>query len=731
MLIGRAIVAAAVLGAACSGPGASEPRGEVPEPVAARRPHDIVSPHGTRNDPYYWLRDDTRKDPDVIAYLEAENAYARRVLAPLAADEQALFAEIKARIPDRDQSAPVLDGGWWYYRRWEPGKQYAIDCRRKGAMTAPEEVIVDHNQRAEGQTYYRPGDVEVSPDGRLAAWTEDTVGRYQYALRVKDLTTGKILPDTVENIETDVVWAADGRTLFYVAKDATTLRSRYVRRHVLGTPASADAVVHDETDGAYYTRLYRTKSDRHVVIQLESTLASEARLIDAAAPASAPVVFLARERDHEYLIDHDGERFVVFTNWGAKNFRIMEVGALGDAGHRARWRDVVPHDPDALIGDVAVYRGFIAWEERRGGLQRVRVLPRGKPAFTVEADDPTFVMYLADTPELDGGAVRWEYESLTTPRRTLEQDVATGARTVVDELPAPTFDRTRYVSEYVHATAPDGARVPISLVRRRDTPVDGSAPVLLYGYGAYGNAIDATFALEEVSLLDRGWIYAIAHVRGGSELGRAWYEDGRQLAKMNTFTDFIAVTEHLVDAGYAAPEKVFALGGSAGGLLMGAIVNLRPELYRGVLAYVPFVDVITTMMDETIPLTTNEYDEWGNPADKAVYDYMARYSPYDNVGALDYPAMLVGTGLWDSQVQYFEPAKWIAKLRATRRAKNLLVLETNMTAGHGGKSGRFDRAGEWAHRYAFLLHVLARPDARAGWPARVRTAAAPRAPGAP
>jgi oligopeptidase B len=698
-----------VAAAACGGPGAVQPREELREPVAATKPHDVVSPHGTRNDPYYWLRDDTRTNPEVLAYLEAENAYAKQALAGAGDVEAALFAEMKARIPESDRSAPVFEDGYWYYDRFEPGQQHAIECRRKGTMDAPEEVILDHNQRAAGHTFFLARGSTVSPDGRYLAWAEDTVGRYQFVLRVKDLTTGELLPDTATNIETDLVWAMDGKTLFFVGKDATTLRSRYVTRHALGTPATADVVVYDEADGAYYTSIFRTKSDRYIVIHLESTLSSEARLVDAVKPDAAPVLFLGRERDHEYLIDHDGERFVIHTNWGAQNFRLMETKTPAD---RAAWRDVVPHDPAALIGSFAVYRDFIAWEERRGGLQRVKVLPRGKPAFTLDASDPTFVMDLEDTPELDGRAVRWEYESLNVPSETLEQDVASGARTVVDETPAPTFDRTKYVSEYVHATAADGTKVPVSLVRRRDTPVDGTAPILVYGYGSYGNNNEPRFALEEVSLLDRGWVYAIAHIRGGSEMGRAWYEHGRQLEKMNTFTDFIAVSEFLVAERYAARDKVFALGGSAGGLLMGAIVNLRPDLFRGVVATVPFVDVITTMMDETIPLTTNEYDEWGNPADRAVYEYMARYSPYDNVAAHGYPSIFVVTGLWDSQVQYFEPAKWVAKLRATRTDKNLLLFETNMSAGHGGKTGRFDRAGEWARRYGFYLHVLARPDTR-------------------
>ncbi len=728
-LVGLVALAGLHALAACPRGGGRNPDVAAPEPVAAVRPHDVPSPHGTRTDPYYWLRDDTRKDPDVLAYLEAENRYARAVMAPVRATEKTLFAEMKARQPERDRSAPVFEHGYWYYVRWEPGLQHAIVARKKGTMDAAEQVILDENVEAKGHTYYDASGAEVSPDGRYLAWTEDTVGRRQRTLRVRDLITGADLPDTATDLASDLVWANDSKTLFWVANDRTTLRSRYVTRHVLGTPAASDVVVYDEADETFYTGLDITKSRRYVTITLESTLSTEVWLIDADHLAAPPRVFRPRERDHEYTVDHDGARFVILTNWSATNFRIMEVAdvAGADPGDRAAWRDLVPHDADALVGGMVVYKDFLAWEERRGGQQRVRVMPRGSrvaDAFTPEADDPAFAMSLEDTPELDSKAVRWSYTSLTLPEITYELDVATRARTVVDETPAPGHDRTRYVSEYLHATAPDGAAVPISLVRRKDTPLDGTAPLLLYGYGAYGVNLDPSFALEEMSLLDRGWIYAIAHVRGGSELGRPWYEHGRRLEKINTFTDFIAVTEHLVATRYAARDQVFALGGSAGGLLVGTVLNLRPELYRGVLAAVPFVDAVTTMLDASIPLTTNEYDEWGNPAERAVYDYMLGYSPYDNVTVREYPSILVTTGLWDSQVQYFEPAKWVARLRALRTDENLLVLETDMSAGHGGKSGRYDELGEWAHRYAFFLHVSARPDARAGWP-RAGAAAAP------
>ena len=706
--------------AACPSPRA--PAVSVPEPVAAQKPHEVPSPHGARIDPYYWLRDDTRKDPEVLAYLEAENAYTHAALAPVSSLERTLRAEMTARVAQEDASAPVFENGWWYIRRWKPERQYPILVRKRGALDAPDEVILDANERAKDHAFFNFYGTTVSPDGRYLAWTEDTVGRSQLDLRVKDLVTGELLPDTVSNITPSLAWANDSRTLFYVGKDETTLRSRYVKRHLLRTPVSADVLVHDEADGAYYTSVGETKSRRYVQIAMRSTTSNEVRLVDADDPAAPPRVFLPREPRHEYALDHDGTRFVVRTNWEAQNFRLIEVADGADPADKRTWRDVVPHDPDALVGGFDVHEAFLAWNERRGGLQRVRVLPRGAAlaeSFTPEANDPTFVMSLHDTPDLGARTVRWSYASLTTPSTVFELDIASRRRVVVDETPVPGYDATRYTSEYVHATAPDGAKIPVSLVRAKGTKVDGTAPALVYGYGSYGYSQDAAFSQHVVSLLDRGWVYAIAHVRGGSEMGRAWYEQGRQQHKLNSFTDFIAASEHLVATRYAARDKVFAWGGSAGGLLMGAVLNMRPDLYRGVIATVPFVDVVTTMLDASIPLTTNEYDEWGNPADKAAYEYMLSYSPYDNVGAKPYPSLLVITGLWDSQVQYFEPAKWVARLRALRTDENLLLLETDMRAGHGGKAGRFDKVDQWARRYAFFLHVLERPDwraARGQWP---------------
>jgi oligopeptidase B len=680
-------------------------------PIAALHPHDVVSPNGTRSDPYYWLRDDSRQSEEVLAYLKAENAHTAEALAPTAALQATLYDEIVGRIAQDDETVPTLDHGYWYYQRYQTGKQYAVSLRRKGSMQAPEEVIVDDNELAAGHPFFARGSGQVSLDGRLFAYTEDTVGRNQFVLRIKDLSTGAMLPDTVANVTAHIAWANDGRTIFYVAKDPVTLRSRKVFRHTLGTPSTDDVLVHDETDEAFYTGIGRSKSDRFLVIHLRSTVSTEARLIDADHPTEAPRVFAPRQRDHEYELDHVDGRFLIRTNWDAKNFRLMEV-AEQDFADRGAWRELTPQRDDVFLAGFGAYRDFIALSERSGGLKKVRILPRQGQPFEIAADDPTYSMGLLDLPAPDSAVVRYSYTSLTTPDSTFELDLASGNRTLLKRQPVlGDFDPARYVSEHLWATARDGTRVPISVVRRKDVD-PGKAPLLVYGYGAYGMSMDPYFSIARLSLLDRGWVYAIAHVRGGQEMGRPWYEAGRQLQKKNSFTDFVDATEFLVAQGQGDRDQVFAMGGSAGGLLMGAIVNLRPDLYRGIVAQVPFVDVVTTMLDTTIPLTSNEFDEWGNPEEKAFYDYMLSYSPYDNVAAVAYPSMLVTTGLWDSQVQYFEPAKWVARLRATRTDDNLLLLHVNMEAGHGGKSGRYERFRETARDFAFLLHVASIPDRR-------------------
>jgi len=690
---------------ACSAPpqAPSRPTEAVAKPpVAARRPHDVVSPHGTRSDPYFWLRDDSHEDPEVLAYLEAENAYARAMLARTKPLEDTLVAEARARLDEASTSVPVLEDGYYYYERYEPGKQHQIYARKQ-TLDGSEEVLLDGNALAAGKKFYVIGDYAVSRDGKLLAWTEDLVGRNQYTLRVKNLATGQLLPDTASNLAPSVVWANDNKTLFVVGRDATSLREDRVIRHVLGGP---DEVAYREDDASYYVDVGVTKSHRYITINLDATTLSETRLIDADKPASPPAVFLPRKDDRIYEVEHLDDRFVVRTNDGGDNFRIVAMPP-GKQGDPRAWQTIVPHRDDTFIEDFAVYRGFIAAGVRRDGLARIRVVPANRPAFEVDASDPTYAMSLVATPDPATSRVRYAYDSLTSPHTVFEVDPATGKRTELQRERVPTYDPTKYASEYVRVPAKDGAQIPVSLVHKKTTPRDGTAPLLLLGYGAYGDSLDPEFDRERTSLVDRGWIVAIAHVRGGAELGDAWYEAGRLLAKQTTFTDFIAVTEFLVARSYAARDRVFAEGGSAGGLLVAAVANMRPELYRGMIAWVPFVDVVTTMLDESLPLVTNEYEEWGDPREKEAYDYMLAYSPYDNVRAQAYPALYVRTGISDGLVPYHEPAKWVAKLRATKTDRNLLLFETDMNAGHVGVTGRYDSIREEARAYAFLLAVAA------------------------
>ncbi|MBA3394566.1 MAG: S9 family peptidase [Deltaproteobacteria bacterium] len=671
-------------------------------PVAARRLHDVVSPHGTRVDPYFWLRDDTRSDPAVLAYLRAEDDYAAAMLAPAQHLEDAIVRETRARIDEEETTAPELEDGYWYYAKYARGQQHPIYLRRKGTMTAAEEILLDGNALAAGHPYFAVGDYEVSSDGKLLAWTDDVVGRNQYRLHVKRLGSGEVLADTATSIAPTLVWANDNTTLFYVGKDPTTLREDRVMRHTIG---GTHELVYREHDAQFYVDVSRTKSRKHILVELDATTTSETRLVDADKPTAAPRVFIPRREDHIYALDHVGKRFVMRTNDSADNFRIVEVPAAR-AADRTRWQTLLPHRTDALVESFVAYDAFVAASVRVGGQSRVQVIPdKGKPFF-IDGNDAAFAMTIEDTDDVTATRVRYAYDSLVAPTTTYEHDIASRVSHVVHREPAPTYDVARYQTEYLHAKASDGARIPISVVHRKDTRLDGTAPLLVVGYGAYGESLEPTFQRTRVSLLDRGWVVAIAHVRGGDELGDAWYKAGRLLDKQHTFEDFIAVTEHLIAQRYAARDRVFAEGESAGGLLVGAIANMRPDLYRGLVAWVPFVDVVTTMLDPTIPLVTNEYDEWGDPRDKAAHDYMLGYSPYDNVRAQDYPALYVRTGLFDSQVQYYEPAKWVAKLRAMKTDDNLLVFETDWTAGHAGKSGRFDALREQARAYAFMLFVL-------------------------
>jgi oligopeptidase B len=673
-------------------------------PVPAIEPHEVASPHGVRQDEYHWLRDDTRTDPRVLAHLAAENAYKDAMMAPLAPLEARLYAEIVGRIRQDDSSVPYRERGYWYYQRFETGREYPLHARRAGSLASPEEVMLDVEALASERDFYEVGALEVSPDTRLLAYAEDTVGRRQYTLRFKDLATGAVLPDAIPNVEAAIAWAADSRTVLYIEKDPATLLGNKVRRHRVGTDPADDPLVYEEQDDAYFTDVDPSKDGRYLFIYSHGTVTSEQRYADASDPELRFRVLIPRERGHEYEADHCDGRWIIRSNWQAPNFRLVEA-PLEAPADRARWKDVIAHRADAFLHDFDVFDDFVAVEERSGGLRRVRIHPWGAGEdFCRAADEPASLTVLGDNPEIASHVVRYVYTSLTTPATTYDHDVRTGQRTLLKQEPVlGDFDSSRYVTEYLRAPARDGESVPVAVVYRKGYRKDGTAPLLQYGYGSYGLSSDPGFSSALLSLLDRGFVYAIAQVRGGQELGRRWYDSGRLLAKRNSFTDFIDVTRFLVAQGYADPARVFARGGSAGGLLVGAVANLAPREYKAIVAHVPFVDVVTTMLDESLPLTTNEYDEWGDPNERGSYEYMLSYSPYDNVSRQDYPAMLVTTGLWDSQVQYFEPAKWVARLRRLKTDANPILLRVNMEAGHGGKSGRFQYYREVAEQGAFFL----------------------------
>jgi oligopeptidase B len=675
-------------------------------PVAAKKAHEVKAPFGAvRQDDYYWLRDDSRRNPDMLAYLKAENDYTDATLAPTKKLQGVLFDETVGHIKQDDSSVPYRKNGYFYYSRFEKGANYPIIARRKGSPTAPEEVMLDEPKMATGKSFFQIGQPAVSPDNRLLAYPEDSVGRRQYVLRVKDLTTGKTLDDVVENVEPNLVWSDDNKTVFYVEKDPVTLLSTRIKAHVLGTPAASDRLVYEEKDTSFYIGLSRTSDDRYVCIAAHSTVSDEQRC----APAASPVTFrpiATRQRDFLYDSDHIGGRWLIRTNWQAPNYRLMKVADATAPRGRAAWTDLVATNPDVFIEGFKPFDGFVAIEERAGGNKRLRLLSNAGKSSPVKSDEPAYAMAIATNEETATPWLRYTYNSLTTPTITYEVNATTGARRVLKRVETPGYDPANYVTECVWTTARDGTKVPVSLVYRRGLAKDGSAAMLQMAYGSYGYSSDPSWSPLWVSLLDRGMVVALAHIRGGQEMGRKWYDQGHLLNKKNTFTDFVDVTRDLVAKRYAAKGRVAAIGGSAGGLLMGAIANMAPQDYRVIVAQVPFVDVVTTMLDASIPLTTNEYDEWGNPADKKYYDYMLSYSPYDNVRAQAYPAMFVSSGLWDSQVQYYEPTKWVAKLRATKSDANPLLFRVDMSSGHGGKSGRFERYRQSAEYEAFMLQQL-------------------------
>jgi oligopeptidase B len=711
--IGRAFVLAVVpalqlAGCAAGAPAQPEPvsmlNPEPVPPVAAVRPHVVESPNGNRTDQYYWLRDDTRSDGEVIGYLEAENAYKAAMTAHTRALEDKLYGEIVARIKQDDSTVPFRLRGHWYYTRFETGKEYPVYVRKAGTLDAPEQLMLDGNALAEGHGFFSIVATAVAPDNNLLAYAEDTVGRRQCTLRIKDLASGATLPDRIENVDPYLAWTADSRSVLYLEKDPDTLLGRRVRRHVIGSDPAQDALVYEQDDASYYTAVTASKDERYILIVAQSTVATEWRYARADDPALEFRVFLPRERDHEYHVEHLDDRWIIRTNWRAPNFRLMEA-RVGEEGERANWREILAQRDDAFIHAFDVFKDFLAIEERSGAMKKIRIRPwGGGKDFFIAADEAAYTASLGQNPEIDTHIVRYEYTSLTTPATVYDYDIRSGGRQLMKRTPVlGDFDPAHYRTELLWAPTRDGLRVPVSVAYRAGFARDGTAPLLQYGYGSYGATVDPAFSIPRLSLLDRGFVFAIAHVRGGQEMGRRWYEDGKLLHKRNSFTDFIDVTRFLVKEGYADPQRVSAMGGSAGGLLMGAIANMAPGDYRAIVAQVPFVDVVTTMLDESIPLTTNEFDEWGNPKQQEYYDYMLSYSPYDNVARQAYPALLVTTSLHDSQVQYWEPAKWVARLRTRKTDANVLLLRTAMEAGHGGKSGRFRRFHQVADEYAFVL----------------------------
>lgn len=672
-------------------------------PMAKMQPTDVSGPR-TRTDDYYWLRE--RENPEVIAYLEAENAYTEAEMAHLKELEDALFEEIKGRIKEDDASVPYREGHYFYYTRYEEGKEYPIYARKKGALDAAEQIMLDANVLAEGHEYFAVTGRQISANQDILAYSVDTIGRRIYTLKFKNLTTGEVLPDEIPEVTGNVAWANDNRTIFYTKQDPTTLRWHQIYRHILGTDPATDELVYEENDDTFSAFVFRTKSKRYILIGSQQTLSSEYRYLAANDPMGTFQVIQPREDNHEYNVDHFGDHFYIRTNEGAQNFRLVKTPVT--ATGKANWEEVIPHRADVLLENFEMFKDHLVLSERKDGLIRLRVRPwDGSGEHYIDFGEPAYLAYVETNREFDTPVLRYGYTSMTTPTSIYDYHMETQEKTLMkqDEVLGD-FDSARYTTERLYATARDGVKVPISLVYRTDLfEQNGTAPLLLYGYGSYGYSLDATFSSARLSLLNRGFVYAIAHIRGGQEMGRQWYEDGKLLKKKNTFTDFIDSGEYLVAENYADPERLFAMGGSAGGLLMGAVINMRQDLFTGVVAAVPFVDVVTTMLDDSIPLTTSEYDEWGNPNDSTYYDYMLSYSPYDNVEAKDYPNLLVTTGLHDSQVQYWEPAKWVARLRALKTDQNRLLLKTNMDAGHGGASGRYKRYRETAFQYAFLLDL--------------------------
>jgi oligopeptidase B len=676
-------------------------------PVAEKKDHWRVIHADSVLDKYYWMYDYFGKGPDstiAVDYLKAENAYMDTVMGPTTKFREDLFVEMKVRIKEQDQSVPVFRNGYYYYTRTEIGKQYYKYCRKKGDLNAKEEILLDVDKMAEGYAYYSTVGFDVSENNKLLAYGVDKISRRQYTIYVKNLETGETLKDTIGNTTGSPCWANDNKTLFYTAKNPVTLLSEKIMRHTLGKDASGDALVYKEKDNSNYIGVGKSKDQKYIFIFSSATLSTEFRMINAATPNDAFKVFQPRIKDVIYEVSPLADRFLILTNKdGAKNFRLMECPL--DKTDAANWKEVIPTRKDVLLEGVEEFKDFIVLSERKNGLIEVRIRSlKDNTEHYLNFGEPVYTASIGANPEYNSSVLRFGYTSFTTPASTYDYNMITREKKLMKQNEVlGGYNAADYVTERLYATATDGLKIPISLVYKKGLKRDSHSPLLLYGYGSYGSSMDVHFNSNLLSLLNRGFIYAIAHIRGGQEMGRQWYEDGKLMRKKNTFTDFVACGEFLVKEKYTGKEHLYAEGGSAGGLLMGAIINIAPDLWHGVIAQVPFVDVVNTMLDETIPLTTNEFDEWGNPKNKEAYFYMKSYSPYENIEKKNYPNLLVTTGLHDSQVQYFEPSKWVAKLRAMKTDKNIILLHTNMGFGHGGASGRFDYLKDIALQYSFLL----------------------------
>ena len=674
-------------------------------PVAKIIPKTLENLGHTRTDNYFWMND--RENPEVIDYLNKENEYYHKMTAHTKDFQKELFEEMKARIKEDDESVPYLYNGYYYFTRFEKGKDYPIYSRKKESLSAKEEIMFDCNEMAKGQSYFQLGGLSVSPDNKLAVFSFDTVGRRIYTIQVKSLETNEILEDKIEKVTGSAVWANDNKTIFYSSQDEVTLRSDKIFKHKLGSKQADDILVYFEKDDTYNVEIAKSKSKKYLAIESGSTLTTEYRILNADNPDGKFEIFQKRIRGVEYSINHYKDSFYIMTNADdAENFKLMKTPET--ATSKENWKEVLAHREDVLLEDIEIFANYLVVEERSNGLNKIRIMPwSGEGEYYLPFESETYTAYTTTNVDFDTEILRYGYQSLATPSSVIDFNMRTKEKEIKKEqqVLGGKFDKNNYTEERVWATATDGTKIPISMVYRKELKKEGKNPLLQYAYGSYGHSMDATFSSTRLSLLDRGFIYAIAHIRGGEDLGRQWYEDGKLLKKKNTFTDFIDCSKFLIEQKYTSPEHLYAEGGSAGGLLMGVVVNMAPELYNGVIAQVAFVDVITTMLDDSIPLTTGEYDEWGNPNKKKYYNYMLSYSPYDNIKKQNYPNMYVSTGLHDSQVQYWEPAKWVAKLRTMKTNDTVLYLDTNMEAGHGGASGRFEALKELAKEFSFLLDL--------------------------